>query len=117
MARPASDLERMRNRNGEFQGFLDNNSFNGVFTIYWTPETGAHVVRNAILRAYGDLGAERSVLGCPTSEEMVTRDGVGRYQNLEFGQHIWHPDTGAHEVHGDISPATANLAVRRSAIR
>lgn len=100
--RPGSDLERMRGRTGQYQSFLDNQSLHGVLTIVWTPETGVHHLTGDIRQAWGSGGAERNVVGCPTSDELVTHDGVGRFQTFERGMYVWHPDTGAHEVHGAI---------------
>jgi hypothetical protein len=42
-------------------------------------------------------------LGSPTSEELLTFDGVGRYKTFERGVISWHPETGAHAVWGDIA--------------
>ncbi len=70
--------------------------------IYWTQETGAHEVFGQIWQAYCALNWQNSVLGYPTSHEMATHDGVGRWQTFDGGQIVWHPDTGGFEVHGAI---------------
>jgi len=49
--------------------------------------------------AIGNIG---SALGAPSSSEIPTFDGVGRYQNFEGGVISWHPETGAHVVWGLI---------------
>jgi hypothetical protein len=48
------------------------------------------------------LGGCRSVVGGPTTGELTTPDGVGRYNVFENGSIYWSPSTGAHEVHGRI---------------
>ncbi|WP_425560152.1 LGFP repeat-containing protein, partial [Kineococcus glutinatus] len=54
----------------------------GAFTalqggaVYWSPATGAHVVRGAIREAWARLGWEGSALGYPTSEEVLVPGGV-----------------------------------------
>src|SRR5439155_23783107 len=47
-------------------------------------------------------GYERGVLGYPTSDERAAADGVGRFNNFQYGAIDWTPQTGAHEVHGAI---------------
>lgn len=42
------------------------------------------------------------LLGELTSNELPTHDEVGRYQSFAGGIIVWHPDTGAFELHGDI---------------
>ena len=71
-------------------------------SIYWTAATGAHEIYGLIRGRWAALGWERSVLGYPTSGELVTHDGVGRFQTFEGGILVWHPNTGAFEVHGTI---------------
>lgn len=41
------------------------------------------------------------LLGAPVSFEEDSADG-GRFRNYELGAIYWHPQTGAHEVHGAI---------------
>ncbi|WP_432494046.1 CAP domain-containing protein [Kineococcus auxinigenes] len=68
-------------------------------SIYWTPSTGAQVVRGAIRGAWSSLGWENSAVGYPTGEEFAIRDG-GRVQRFARGLVYWTPKLGAHEVHG-----------------
>jgi len=71
-------------------------------SIIWTAQTGARVIFGEMNKAWRRLNGERGLLGYPTSDEMRTHDGVGRWQTFERGMIVWHPETGAHEVHGDI---------------
>jgi uncharacterized protein with LGFP repeats len=62
---------------------------------------------SAIDDKYAALGGPGGFLGWPKdegagSEEMDTADGRGRCRDFEGGSIYWSPQTGAHEVHGDI---------------
>jgi uncharacterized protein with LGFP repeats len=70
------------------------NHFQGG-SVYWTPATGAHEVHGAIRDRWASMGWERSFLGYPTSDELVTEDGVGRYSEFQHGSIYWSPSTGA----------------------
>ena len=41
-------------------------------------------------------------LGNPIDRERTCHDGRGKYRHYEGGSIFWHPDFGAHEVHGAI---------------
>jgi uncharacterized protein with LGFP repeats len=47
------------------------------------------------------------------SDELVTPDGVGRYNHFERGSIYWTPKTGAYEVHGAIRDKWASLGWER----
>ncbi|GMV82494.1 MAG: hypothetical protein AMXMBFR7_36780 [Planctomycetota bacterium] len=48
------------------------------------------------------LGGKGGFLGDALQEESACPDGVGRYRPFQHGHIYWHPETGAHEVHGAI---------------
>ncbi len=99
-AYPTSDELDVGDGRGRFNRF--RNVPGGYdMNIYWTQETGAHEVFGQIFQAYGSLGWQGSFLGYPTTSEMGLPDG-GQWQRFEYGDFIWHSDTGAHEVHGAI---------------
>jgi uncharacterized protein with LGFP repeats len=61
-----------------------------------------------------ELGGPGGFLGQPAdsgagSEEMDTADGHGRVRDYQGGSIYWTPQTGAHEVHGDIRVKWAQL--------
>jgi uncharacterized protein with LGFP repeats len=85
-------------------------------SIYWTPDTGAHEVHGAILQKWAQLGWERSVLGYPTTDEDVTPDGIGRFNDFQYGSIYWTPSTGAYEVHGAIRDLWAQLGRETSCL-
>jgi uncharacterized protein with LGFP repeats len=70
------------------------NHFQGG-SVYWTPATGAHEVHGSIRALWASLGWERSFLGYPTSDELSTEDGTGRYSEFQHGSIYWSPSTGA----------------------
>jgi hypothetical protein len=78
-------------------------------SIYWTSDTAAHEVHGAIRDRWVSLGAERSFLGYPITDETGTPDGVGRYNHFQGGSIYWNPATGAHEVHGAIRDKWSSL--------
>jgi hypothetical protein len=71
-------------------------------SIYWHPSTGAHFVRDKIKEKWKSLGWEKGILGYPKTDERETPDKEGRYNHFQYGSIYWHPETGAHEIHGDI---------------
>lgn len=57
---------------------------------------------NEIDKKYAALGGKEGVLGAVKGPETTAPDGKGRYRFYQYGAIYWHPDTGAHEVHGAI---------------
>jgi uncharacterized protein with LGFP repeats len=64
----------------------------GGGSIYWTPTTGAHLVYGAIRDRWAALGAERSYLGYPVSDEYPVPGG--RRSDFEHGSLTWDATTG-----------------------
>jgi uncharacterized protein with LGFP repeats len=83
-------------------------------SLYWSPATGAQEVHGTIRDAWAKLGWESGVLGYPITDEELTPDGRGRYNEFEHGAIYWSPKTGAHEVHGDIYNLWAELGWEES---
>jgi uncharacterized protein with LGFP repeats len=59
--------------------------------IFWTPDTGAHVVRGALNAAWDKLGGSAGVLGVPTEDEVYRGDLVN--QTFTGGQVSWNRKT------------------------
>ncbi|NIH78390.1 choice-of-anchor D domain-containing protein [Amycolatopsis viridis] len=81
-------------------------------TIYWSPNTGPHAVLGDILAKYKAMGGPSSTLGYPVTDELVTPDGIGRFNHFEQaagGSIYWSPATGAHAVQGAIRAKWAAL--------
>lgn len=83
-------------------------------SIYWSPDSGAHVIWGDIRQKWANMGWERSVLGYPTSDELPTSDGEGRYNRFQEGAIFWHPSIGAYETHGYISKKWLDLGAERN---
>lgn len=66
-----------------------------------------------ILKKYSALGGASSFLGCATTSETGTPDGVGRYNHFKGGSIYWTAKTGAFEVHGDIRAKWASIGWER----
>ncbi|HSP37153.1 MAG TPA: S8 family serine peptidase [Frankiaceae bacterium] len=82
--------------------------------IYYSPSTGAHAVKGAILAQYQQLGGPTGVLAYPTTDETTTPDGVGRYNHFSHGGSLyWTPSTGARAVYGAIRVSWAGLGWER----
>ncbi|MGQ0506306.1 MAG: M12 family metallopeptidase [Myxococcaceae bacterium] len=60
------------------------NHFTGG-SIFWTPNTGAHVVWSNLRQKWARLGWERSWLGFPTSDPTNTSDKKAQYITFEKG--------------------------------
>jgi uncharacterized protein with LGFP repeats len=59
--------------------------------IFWTPDTGAHVVRGAINAAWDKLGGSAGQLGVPSEDEAFDGDVVS--QKFTGGQISWNRAT------------------------
>jgi stage II sporulation protein D len=75
--------------------------------VYWSRATGAHEVQGAIQAEWGRTGWEAGPLGYPTTDELPTPDGKGRFNHFARGSVYWSRATGAHEVQGAIRDAWA----------
>ncbi|SHN85153.1 LGFP repeat-containing protein [Geodermatophilus obscurus] len=69
--------------------------------IYWSPATGARVVRGEILAKWRQWGAESGVLGYPTGDDAAAPDG-GYLTTFRGGTVFWSPATGAKVVRGAL---------------
>ena len=67
-----------------------NTTFSAVDkpVIFWTPDTGAHVVRGAINAAWDKLGGSAGPLGVPTEDEVFKGDLVS--QKFTGGELTWN---------------------------
>ncbi len=69
-------------------------------SIFWHPNTGAFLVYGLIRQKWAGIGLgwERSFLGYPTTDELGTADGVGRYNHFQGGSIFYHPSYGTFAV-------------------
>ncbi|MER5931558.1 FG-GAP-like repeat-containing protein [Streptomyces sp. NPDC002054] len=91
---------------GKFVHLRTNGATSDNASIYWHPSTGAWLVVNGIRAKWIALGAEKGVMGYPTSDESKTFDEVGSFSTFSgsggAGAIYWTPDLGAWSVHGGI---------------
>ncbi|SDC05991.1 Uncharacterized conserved protein, contains LGFP repeats [Geodermatophilus telluris] len=73
--------------------------------IYWTPATGAHVLRGALYDAWAARGRENGPLGYPVTDEGATGRPGGAYQLFTGGRIYWTAGTGAQPVRGGMLAA------------
>ncbi len=86
---------------GRFNHFLDV-ATGAQKSIYWSAGSGAWEVIGLIRNAWSAAGWQSGPVGFPTSGELPTHDGDGRYQTFSGGIYVWHQETGAHAVYGAI---------------
>ncbi|MEU8136530.1 NucA/NucB deoxyribonuclease domain-containing protein [Streptodolium elevatio] len=83
-------------------------------SIYWKSDLGAHDIRGAIRAKWAAQGWETGGLGYPTTDEVATPDGIGRFNHFTRynggGASIyWTPQFGAWSVQGPIRDKWAAL--------
>ncbi|MGI0494255.1 LGFP repeat-containing protein [Alkalinema pantanalense CENA528] len=75
----------------------------GGASIYWHPQTGAHLIYGLIRAKWAALGWEKSPLGYPASDEANAGSGKGRFNHFQNGTIIWKQNTSqAFAVYGRI---------------
>lgn len=80
--------------------------------INWTFPTDAHEVYGAIVNRYRSIGGLYGPLGFPTTGELSTPGGRGRFNNFAGsggGGLYWTPQTGANEVYGAIHDVWSDM--------
>jgi len=87
LGQPAGEEEAISDGRGRYR-IYDHGA------IYFTPQVGAHTVAGPIREQWVSLGAERSELGYPTSDETTMPDGR-RLAHFEHGAIIWSQQDGA----------------------
>ncbi len=63
-------------------------------TVYWSPDTGAHVVSGPIREEWVNRGAESGELGYPISDEYTGADGISRIVRFQRGTLLWNDRDG-----------------------
>ncbi|WP_084161023.1 alpha/beta hydrolase-fold protein [Nocardia sp. BMG51109] len=99
---PTSDEQPLPDGRGRFQSFRDG-------SMYWTPQTGAQLVRGAILQEWGAQGFEHGPAGYPTAPELKTPNRDGVVQGFENAPMYFSGATGAHRVQGLVLGKYAQL--------
>ncbi|WP_432557511.1 PQQ-dependent sugar dehydrogenase [Granulicoccus sp. GXG6511] len=71
-------------------------------SVYWSPATGAQVVRGAVRDHWGRQGWEAGFLGYPTGDTVCGLRGEGCFQTFQGGSIYWSPATGGRFTRGLI---------------
>lgn len=71
-------------------------------SIFWHPDLGPSAVWGDIRVKWAALDWEVGFLGYPITDELPTRDGLGRFNHFQHGSIYWHPATGPHDIKGPI---------------
>ena len=103
---PITD-ELPADRGGRFNDFDRGNS------IYSHPAHGTHAVYGFIRVKWRSLGAERSFLGYPVTDELSAAN-LGRFSAFAGGLIYWHPNVGAYAIYGEIGKRWLQLGAERS---
>lgn len=85
--------------------------------IYYSPTTGTRSVYGSIYGTWARYGREAGHLGLPTSSELGTPNGRGRYNTFEGGAIYWTPGTGAQEIRGSIRGKWSAVGAENSFLR
>ncbi len=83
-------------------------------SIYWSPSSGAHVIRGEIRKKWASLGWENSFLGFPVTDETATPHRYGSFNHFQGGSIYWNSVYGAHFVRGLIRDKWASLGWENS---
>ncbi|WP_103348000.1 PQQ-dependent sugar dehydrogenase [Amycolatopsis sp. CA-128772] len=110
---PTSDTATTPDGVAQYNHFVNNGN---VGSIYYTSATGAHTIYGEIRKKWAALDFERGV-GYPTTDELGTPDGVGRYNHFIKGGNVgsiyYTSATGAHAIYGEIRKKWAALDFER----
>ncbi|MFE9582850.1 alpha/beta hydrolase-fold protein [Nocardia sp. NPDC006044] len=104
---PTGDERGLPDGKGRMQTFQNG-------SLYWTPQTGAQVVRGAILDEWGRQGYEGGPAGYPVAPEVKTPNRDGAVQSFENGPFYYSAKTGVHRVQGMILGKYAQMGYENS---
>lgn len=104
---PTAAEQPLPDGQGRFQTFQGG-------SVYWTPQTGAQVIRGAILAEWERQGFERGPAGYPTGPEAKTPNKDGVVQGFQGGPMYFSDKTGAHRAQGLILGKYAQMGFENS---
>ncbi len=106
---PATDETATPDGAGRFNHF-PNRPGTLQSSFYWTPSTGAHPVYGRIRVKWAALGWEAGPMGYPTTDELPTPDGTGRFNHFSKNASIYYTvQTDAKAIWGRIRVRWAAL--------
>jgi uncharacterized protein with LGFP repeats len=97
-----------------YTGAFQNFSGSGGSSLYWSPSTGAFEVQADIRAHWVALGGSASVLGFPVTDQSAAAVPLTRVSIFQYGEILWRPYIGAHEVNGAIWQLWIRLGRERS---
>ncbi|WP_353510381.1 PQQ-dependent sugar dehydrogenase [Intrasporangium sp.] len=86
-------------------------------SIYWSSSTGAHRLGGSIRSLYASLGWERSWLGYPVTDIMLTPSKNGYLTRFQGGTIYWSGATGSRYLGGPILTKYVSMGAEASVLR
>ncbi|MGY1747630.1 LGFP repeat-containing protein, partial [Blastococcus sp. SYSU D00695] len=74
-------------------------------SVYFSPATGARLLRTAVRDRWGASGWENGSLGWPVADQVATPGGAGQVVAFQRGWVYWSQATGARVVDGPVRDA------------
>lgn len=106
---------------GSFYVFPDGQAGMEVYengAIVASAETGVHEMHGEIYKKWRSLWTGGFFLGYPTTDQGECPDKVGHYNHFQKGTRLasiyWTPETGAHDIYGDVRGCWEALGWERS---
>lgn len=84
--------------------------------VYWSPATGARVVKGVINHRWRSVAGHDGVLGYPVTNEVCGQPASGCIQRFQGGTIYWSPATGAWISRGGIGNKYASVGAHRSSL-
>ncbi|WP_143018658.1 DNRLRE domain-containing protein [Geodermatophilus sp. DSM 45219] len=96
----------------------DSGSFNHFQhgSIYFSPATGAHLIKGGTRDKWASLGWENSYLGFPTTDEICGLRNNGCFNHFQGGSIYGSPASGVHTIRGAIRDKWASLGWENSTL-
>ncbi|MFC3454500.1 PQQ-dependent sugar dehydrogenase [Amycolatopsis speibonae] len=109
---PTTDEHITPDKAGRYNHFSKNAS------IYYTVQTDARAIWGRIRAKWEELGWEAGPLGYPSTDELGTPDGIGRFNHFtKAGSVYWTMQTDAHAIYGAIRERWEALGWEASYLR
>jgi LGFP repeat len=89
-------------------------NFPGIIDVVGVIKTPLQLATQMINAKYASLNGAAGFLGSPTIAVTICPDGIGYFRHFQGGSIYWHPQTGAHEVHGLIRQRWSQLGWEKS---
>ncbi len=94
------------------RGGLRDKGFHQIFqkaSIYWSPASGAHIIKNGIRDKWASFGYENSTLAYPIDEETCGLQNNTCVQHFQGGNIYWSSTLGSIQTWGGINSRYKSL--------